>query len=116
MWHELTTLGFGWIFGLLGGCFSRAESESESDTCCRLRDFGSSIGVSLESAIRGGRGSALGALSGGAVEALAEAFAVGSGVRRLSEAGGTESVGVSCSITVVVLSGGVAASGRGGGK
>jgi len=112
LWRELATLGFGWILGLLGGCFSRAESES--DTCGRLRDFVSSIGVASESAVGGGRGSALGTLSKGAVEALAGAFALGSGVRRLSEAGSTESVGVSSSITEVELSRGAAVSGRGG--
>lgn len=64
------TLGFGWILGLLRGCFSRAESESESDTCGCLRDFDSSMGVSSESAVGGGGGSAPGALSSGAVEAL----------------------------------------------
>ena len=108
----MTTLGFGCIFGLLGGCFSLAVSESESETCGRLRDFDSSIGVSSES--RSGGGSALGALSVGAVEALAEASAVSAGVRGLSEAGGAVSGCVSCSIPEVGLSGGVAASGRGG--
>ena len=107
-------MGFGLILFLLGGCFSLTESESESETCGHIRDFVSSIGVHLGPEVEGGRGSVLGALSKGTVEALAGLFAVVSDVRGRSRAGGAKSEVMSCSITEVELSWGVVGSGRGG--